>query len=295
MTPENENDLLTWHPFHTKHWPKSIFAPQDYQGSDRLQLTLDMGQTTEKEQKATLKEWCKKLPELQNLRWLNIWSHVTQPLFDAACEIRNLECLQLKWSNIKSLDAIGNLTALKYLHIGSSTKIQSIEPLAALSSLRLLEIENFKLIDNFSPLLSLAKLESLVVTGSMWTRQDVGPLDVFSKMTWLKSLAIDTTHVESSRPLASLTQLKALGMGGKLPMQEYAWLSVMLPNTECRWFQPFLDVTGVGFNNCAKCKQDSKVILTGKGGKLLCRECDKAKVEKQVRAFEEAREAALKE
>jgi hypothetical protein len=291
----NDTDLLTWHPFHMTHWPKSLLATQDYKGEERVQLSWDLGAITEKEKKQTIKAWCKALPELKAIRWLSVWSLVTQPLLDAVGAMSPLECLRFKWTNVKALDGISKQTELKYLHIGSSTKVQSIEPLAALSKLRLLELENFKLIDDFSPLLSLKRLESLVVNGSMWTRQDVGPLDAFAKMTWLKSLAIDTAHVESLRPLANLKQLQTLDMGGKLPLQEYAWLSTKLPNTECRWFKPYLDVAGAGFLPCEKCKQDSKVILTGKGGKLLCRVCEKDKVEKQVRAFEVAREEAMRE
>ncbi len=107
---------------------------------------------------------------MHKVRWLSIWSNATQPLLDAACQMRKLECLQIKMSNATSLAAIDKLVQLRYLHIGSSTKVQSVEPLASLSILRLLELENFKLISDFSPLLALEGLESLAVTGSMWSR-----------------------------------------------------------------------------------------------------------------------------
>jgi len=60
-----------------------------------------------------------------------------------------IECLQIKWSNVRDISPIAKLRHLRYLKFGSSTKIASIEPLAALSDLQLLEIENFKSIATF--------------------------------------------------------------------------------------------------------------------------------------------------
>ncbi len=281
------------YPFHVSQWPKSIASYDDYDGGERLQLSWDFNLASEKDKKQAIRQWSEKLPELHNVRWLSLWSHVTSPLFEALCRMPHLECLQIKWSNVRDISAIGNLRHLRYLYFGSSTRIESIESLAKLPSLRLLEIENFKLIADFSPLTGLTALESLAVTGSMWARQDVGALETFAQMTWLQSLALDTWKAETLRPLASLRSLKFLDLSNRLPMSEYAWLSAMLPNTECRWFKPYLDLMGRGFGRCAQCHQDSKVMLTGKGAKLLCRFCDRDKVERHEAAFGEMKAKAL--
>lgn len=286
-------DLAQWHPFHTSHWPRPIVDPVDYDGGDKLRLSFDLDAVDEARKKRIIAHWCKVLPTLPALRWLSLWSHVTPPQFETACRLPALECLQIKWSNLRRLDAIEALQALRYLHIGSSTKVESIAPLASLGQLRLLEIENFKLVSDFSPLLTLTGLESLVVTGSLWTRQDVGSLDVFARMTWLKHLAIDTTRVGSLRPLAALTGLGTLDLGGRLPMAEYAWLSAKLPDTHCRWFRPWLDLAGSGIGRCATCGQDSKVMLTGKGTPVLCSTCDRAKLDKHAAAFDAVRSRAI--
>ncbi|RUL78873.1 leucine-rich repeat domain-containing protein [Dyella choica] len=283
------------YPFHVTQWPKSVASYGDYDGGERLQLSWDLGRVSEKEKKQAIKQWVERLPELHNVRWLSLWSHVTPPLLEAACRMTHLECLQIKWSNVRDISSIGNLRHLRYLYFGSSTKIESVEPLAALSNLRLLEIENFKRVTDFSPLARLTSLESLAVTGSMWTRQDIGALETFGQMTWLQSLAIDTSKVKTLRPLANLSGLKFLGVGNRLPMPEYAWLSAMLPNTQCRWFEPYLDLAGTGFSICTQCRQDSKVMLTGKGGKLLCRICDSKQIERHEEAFIVAKSQALAE
>jgi hypothetical protein len=278
-------DLASWYPFHTSHWPRGIISPDEYDGGQRLQLSWDLGSVTGKEKKQIIKEWCAKLPTMTNLRWLSMWSHVTQPLFDAACQLKSLECLQIKWSNVHSLNAIRGTPALKYLRIGSSTKIESVEPLAALTQLRLLDLENFKLVTDFSPLLELKALEHLAVTGSMWTRQRLDSLEPFSNMTWLHSLSLDTSAVKSLRPLANLKHLKSLDTGGRLPLAEYAWLAAKLPLTQCRWFSPWIDLASSGVGHCAACGGQSKVMLTGKGAGVLCRICDGAKLEKHVAMF----------
>lgn len=282
-------------PFHVSNWPRSIVHPSDYDGGERLQLSWDLGAVSDSEKKQLIRQWSATLPELQQLRWLSLWSHVTPPLFEAACQVEGLTCLQIKWSNIKRLDAIARLGKLQYLRIGSSTKVESIEALASLASLKWLEMENFKLISDFSPIARITGLESLAITGSMWSRQTVDSLEPLARMTWLKSLAVDTTNVESLRPLANLKKLEYLGVGGRLPMAEYAWLSARLPHTECQWFRPFLDLAGSGYGRCAKCAQDSMVMLTGRGARTICRFCDAAKVAKHEAAFNDIRAMALAE
>jgi hypothetical protein len=284
--------LIPDYPFQFKDWPKSIAYPHDYEGGDSLLISVDLGQVAEREKKKIITDWCGFLPSLSGLKRLSLWSHVTQPLFEAACQIEALQALQIKWSNIVKLDSIRKLKNLQALAIGSSTRIESIEPLADLISLQFLEIENFKKITDFTPLIALKNLESLSVTGSMWSRQNVGSLEPFAQMTWLKSLAVDTTHIKSIRPLARLTQLQSLGIGGKLPFEEYARLSTKLPNTECRWFSPYLELSDSGYSPCKSCGQKSMVMLTGRGKPILCKHCDSVKLIKHEQAFEAIRQKA---
>ena len=125
--------LNSWNPFHTTNWPRSIAYPEQYENADRLALSWDLGAISEGDKKKVIKQWCAKLPELQQLRWLNLWSQVTPPVFEAACQIHGLECLMIKWSNLKRLDAISD----------------------------------------FLPLTKMTWLESFAIAGSMWSRQKV--------------------------------------------------------------------------------------------------------------------------
>jgi hypothetical protein len=279
-------------PFHTSNWPKSIIYPEDYDGGDALSLSWDLGSIDEVEKKKVIKAWVAKLPMLTHLKRLRLWTHTTQSVFDAACKLPQLEVLLIKWGNIQDLQAITQLQNLHALYIGSATRVKSIEPLSALPALKLLLIENFKLITDFTPFTKLKSLDHLTVSGSMWTNQSVASLEPFAAMTWLSTLALDTSSVKSIRPLAALKDLQELDVGGKLSFEEYAWLSAKLPNTSCRWFSPFLELSDSGYSACKICKQYSMVMLTGKGRPILCKHCDAAKVEKHVQQFNAVRVAA---
>jgi hypothetical protein len=86
-------------------------------------------------------EWCALLPTLSTVTELEFTTRVNQPLFEAACAMTQLTSLCIKWSGIKALDSIANLTRLASLRIGSSGSIESIEPIASRRRLVDLELE----------------------------------------------------------------------------------------------------------------------------------------------------------
>lgn len=55
--------------------------------------------------------------------------------------------------------------------------------------------------------------------------------------------------------------------------------------TDCKWFRPYLDLVNSGIGRCAKCGHDSLVMLTGKGGPTLCKNCDSVRVKRHDDAF----------
>jgi hypothetical protein len=282
-------------PFHLRHWPRAIDRPAAYDGGERLVVTLPLDAVSSSQRTKAIAAWAEALPTLSAVRWLRLSTQVTPPLFEAACRMPQLECFSIKWSNLRDLAPLRQLGQLRQLFIGSSTRVESIAPIADLASLEWLELENFKKIDDFAPLERLTALRTLAVTGDMWTRQDVGSLEPFGRMTWLRHLVVDTAKVTSLHPLAPLVQLETLGLGGRLPMAEYAWLAAKLPHTRCQWFRPWLDLAGGGFSRCAKCGGSAMAMLTGKGAPTVCRACDAAAVARHEAAFEAVRQAALAE
>lgn len=158
-------------------------------------------------------------------------THTTQPLFDSACKLTNLVGLNIKWSNIKSLDKINNLKNLKYLRIGSSAQIENIVPLSNLTNLEVLEIENFKKISDFSLLSNLTNLKFLTVEGGMYTKQKIDSFEPISNLTDLVYFSALMTSCTDKRidPILKLKNLRTLNWGFDLSKNEMALLKSELP------------------------------------------------------------------
>src|SRR5689334_11085561 len=109
-------------------WPRSVDEVADHDGGDRLTLKLHdlSAEATPARKKKAIAEACAQLPRLTGVRALRLWTHVTPPLFEAACAMPRLEALVVKWSNLRDLAPIRALSHLRYLFIGSSTRIESI-------------------------------------------------------------------------------------------------------------------------------------------------------------------------
>jgi len=84
------------------------------------------------------------------------------------------------------------------------------------------------------------------------------------------------------RPLAGLPGLARLDIANFYPMEQFAWLSVQLPNTYCGWFKPYIEVSGI---LCKRCNGRTMVMLSGRGTRNLCKNCDTAMLAKHVERF----------
>jgi len=95
-----------WHSY-WYHRPLRNFPPtiirysSEYDGGDRLCLVCAQTDIPAKKQRELVCEWCDLLPSLTEVRTLWFQSKVTQELFEAACGIKKLEGLYIKWSDIK--------------------------------------------------------------------------------------------------------------------------------------------------------------------------------------------------
>ena len=95
-----------------------------YNGSNELRLSItQLMDRSSYQQNKLVKEWCKLLPTLKSVEYLWLPSRVNQKIFDSICRMPNLKSLWIKWSGIKSIEAIENLHKLEHLHIGSSSQI----------------------------------------------------------------------------------------------------------------------------------------------------------------------------
>ena len=135
-----------------------------------------------------------------------------QALFDAACRVKSLEGLYIKWSGLANIDALQESSELRYFHLGSSTGLRSIDPLSRHQQLKWLGLENLKRIRDFEPVGELTELEGLTLEGSMWATQRVRTLAPIGKLTNLRYLSITNLRSDDKTlaPLFASTTSKLL-------------------------------------------------------------------------------------
>jgi hypothetical protein len=290
----SSEDIQPWHSFWsyrpTKDFPpKSIRYPHEYDGSGGLNVACTQTELKASQQRKLVQEWCQVLPTLENVKFLWFSSRVSQPLFEAACQMDNLIGLYIKWSGIKSIDSIPNLKNLRYLHIGSSPSLAPLDPLGELPTLEWLELENIRATSDLRFLSDFTNLKGLAIAGDtnsikyLWA-DSLEPLQNLQQLYWL-SLPAFTTKDGALMPLAKLGALKYLFLSNKFKMEEFAKLSGARPDVECDRLQPISEV--LSYLKCKKCCKNRMVLLTGKGKSLLCVDCDDDRIARHVDAFNE--------
>lgn len=267
--------------------PRSVRRPEDYTGGEHLAIACTQTDLPAKAQKALVQSWCEFLPTLNGVRYLWFQSRTPQELFDAACRIPSLEGLYVKWGGVTSLAALPALERLQALHLGSSPGVTNIDVLGEMSSLRWLELDNLKTITDLSPLATLTALEGLGFSGAEGKRQTLDTLAPLAALTRLRWLHLGAIHVAdgSLRPLGKLKALRWIGLGNFFDVSEFAWLAAALPDVTSDWTKPCLDLSHLGIR-CKKCRKHAMVMLSGKGRGTICPECDAAKLQKQLAAFQ---------
>lgn len=187
---------------------------------------------------------------------------------------------RLKTGDLRPLH---QLPRLKILTINSCSTISSLLEISQFEKLEGLYIENFRNVHSISELSKLTKLKQLGVAGSIWTRMKIETLDPLAGLISLEYLDLTNCKVrdESLRPLAPLSKLRRLDIPNFYPMEEFAWLSVRLPETQCTWFTPYIPMN----LNCERCKSATLVMLTGKGKPVLCSQCDEDRLNQHAEKF----------
>ncbi|HMK05186.1 MAG TPA: hypothetical protein VK489_13370 [Ferruginibacter sp.] len=213
--------------------PDSITYPAQFSGQTKLNIACTQhSDLTPTQQKNLIKEWADFLPSCRNIELLWFTTTTPQTIFDSACLLDNLVGLNIKNSNIKSLDNLSKLKNLKYLRIGDSAKIESVGPLQKLIGLEVLVIENFKNISDFSLLKSLTNLKFLTIEGGMYQKQKVDNFQFladFQNLIYLSTTMINSTD-KSTDTVFKLKNLKTLNWAFDLTNSEMEKLKQELPN-----------------------------------------------------------------
>jgi len=211
------NDRPNWSPKHITHF-------RDYKPSETLTLEItQLDNVSYYRQTKIVDEWCAKLPNLEEVKYLGFVSRVNQKMFDAACNVPNLEGLFIKWSGIKNIDSLRIPKKLRHLWLGSSSQLESIDVLGELTSLVTLELQQLNKISDFNVLSKLTNLEGLGIDGSMWTTQKIDTLKPLANLRKLKYLTLISTQLKdkSFDPILNLTELVYFQSSWNYPEAEF--------------------------------------------------------------------------
>lgn len=270
--------------------PKAVRHPRDYDGGERLCLSITQTNLSAREQSALVREWCALLPTLANVRTLWFASKVTQGMFEAACAMPTLDGLYVKWSSIDSLSPMVRLQNLRYFHLGGAPSAENLEALAQLPQLVDLEISKVRAAGDLRFLAGLTQLRALDISGDTNSvkalkAKSLAPIACLLELERLGVSAVQLED-ESLAPLAGLPRLKYLGLSNRFPMEEFARLAGRRPDISCDRFVPHWGPLPL---RCKKCKAESMYLLTGKGTPMVCARCDSARLVKHGESFEAIR------
>ena len=188
------------------------------------------------------------------------------------------EYLMLNGMRIEDLSSLTRLRRLQALEIMWNTRVSDIGFLRELPALRLLGISDCVKVRDLSPIAALRALEVLDLSGGMWSvfkPETLAPLAGLDKL-WGLSMTNIRVADQSLEPVANLKGLRKLELSNQFPTQEYARLSVALPDTECAHFEPYFAV----FHG-----RGETVMVTGKGKPVLTLPRDQERLDKYVAQF----------
>jgi hypothetical protein len=184
------------------------------------------------------------------------------------------------------LHGVDRLTGLEVLSVESATRMASLADVPAILPLQGLSVTNAPKVTSLVPLSERRQLRALNVSGGIWSRMTVdslGPLAGLSELKYLDLLNLKVLD-GSLEPLGSLIGLRELNLPNFYSVREFAKLAGRLRGTDCPWFRPTVDLPNV---DCPKCGEKSLVMLTGKGTRTMCRDCDDDRIRKHEDLFRE--------
>lgn len=204
---------------------------------------------------------------------------VNQKSFQKLCRFFRSEILHFYEMHVNDLNALTNLRDLKQLAIRWNTKLVDISPLSHLRELRVLVLEDTPKVVELSPIIACTKLRAVEYSGGIWNRNTAASLTPLGHLPELEELVLTNIRVqeEGLKPLARCKKLRWLDVSNQFPTEDYAFLSVALPQVECSMFAPHI-----------KLKQaiDGKdVMVVGSRKPFLSSTDDIDRIEKYEKAF----------
>ena len=219
-----------------------------------------------------------KLKSLSNLEKLWVYT-VNQEQFDTIIGLINPKFLYIKEMRVENLSSLESLSNIETLELEWNPKASKLWDITQNTLLNSLTIIDFKRLNDIRDIPSCKNLESLRLEGGIWNTLKLNTLEPLKYLSNLKYLILSNinTKDESLEPVSHLTWLRELGISNQFPTEEYARLSVALPNTQCKYFQPYIHLSNP--------IDDKDIMVVGKRKPLLNSKVDMKKLKKYEEQF----------
>lgn len=224
----------------------------------------------------------KNLEKLASFPKINkLWIFtVNQKQFETILNYIKPKILYIYEMRVENLSSLEKLTDIEEIHMCWNTKATTLWDLTHNIKLISLSIEDFSKLDNVAPLKHSENLKKLNLSGGIWKSLNIDTLEPLKYLSNLKDLTLMNIRVkdESLKPLSCLHQLQELNISNQFPTEEYARLSIILKNTKCDFFQPYIKFPDDSID-------DKNIMVVGKRKPFLNSDTDFKKIKKYEEQF----------
>lgn len=223
-------------------------------------------------------------------RLTKLWVHsVNQKEFNQILGQVNPKMLYVYEMRAEDLSLLSNLSNLQTLGLEWNTRATRLWDLSKNTNLKALTIKGFSKLSEVQILARAQKIEFLELEGDESNALKLDNLEPLKHLHHLVYLGLSNIKVldDSLWPISELRGLKELVISNQFPTEEFAKLSVALPNTKCDKFSAFVRLPPLG--------DGLDIMVIGKRKPFLNSKKDSSRMKKYEDHFRVLQETFKKE
>lgn len=206
---------------------------------------------------------------------------INQNQFDFLMAQFKLKSFWVYGLRVADFSALETQTELETLVLQWNTKATELWDLSNHPRLKKIALHDFSKLRLITNLGLCPSLEYVELSGGIWNALTLETLEPIRLLTNLRELSMSNIRVkdESLAPLTALESLRTLSISNQFRTEEYAMLSVKMPNVTCDLFVPYVRLEQ---------PIDGKdVMVIGKRKPFLSSVSDQARLQKVEQQFRE--------
>ncbi|WP_144499592.1 leucine-rich repeat domain-containing protein [Bacillus sp. FDAARGOS_235] len=246
---------------------------------EQPKVTRDLVEINNDVQELSVDGKTKNIELLGGLKIRELWVFaVNQKQFDKIMTYVNPEVLYVYEMRVEDLSKLQEMNNLRALYLCWNTKNTNLWDLKYNKNLSYLLIEDFSKLEDLTPIKDGQNLEGLYLGGGIVKALNIKTLEPIGDLVQLNTLILMNIKVKdlSLEPLMNLEGLKKLNLSNQFPMEEYAKLSVVLQNTECEFFKPYVRMEST---------EGKDIMMIGRKRPFLNSKTDTEKIKKYEQEF----------